>query len=237
MNGYDDAAGDGAPRARARDAARASRGRRPCRPPRVCRCRPTSTWKGFASRATTPPTDQETPVDTVAVGADYFAVVGVPIVAGRAFTQDDIAQQRRVAIVNETLARQYWPDGNAVGQQILHRQRRVDAVGNRRRRARPQGAIGRRGPARRISTCPTPRANRSASWSGPPRRRRRRCRCCARRSGRSSPTSCSPKTCRPRKSRRRRLRRRGSAPWCSARSACSRWASPRSVCTASSPIR
>jgi predicted permease len=62
------------------------------------------------------PTDQETPVDSVAVGADYFAVVGVPIVAGRAFTQDDINQGRRVAIVNQRLARQYWRDGNAVGQ-------------------------------------------------------------------------------------------------------------------------
>ena len=62
------------------------------------------------------PTDQETPIDSVAIGADYFAVVGVPIVAGRAFTQDDISQGRRVAIVNERLARQYWQDGNAVGQ-------------------------------------------------------------------------------------------------------------------------
>src|SRR6266545_2689225 len=64
------------------------------------------------------PTEQETPVDTVQVGADYFTTVGVPIVAGRAFTPDDIAQARKVAIVNETLARQYWPDGTAVGRQI-----------------------------------------------------------------------------------------------------------------------
>jgi predicted permease len=54
-------------------------------------------------------------VDTVTVGADYFAAVGVPIVTGRAFTQDDLTQNRRVAIVNETLARQYWPDG-AIGR-------------------------------------------------------------------------------------------------------------------------
>jgi putative ABC transport system permease protein len=62
--------------------------------------------------------EQETPVDSVLVGDDYFTAVGVPIVAGRAFTRDDVAQGRHVAIVNETLARQYWPNGNAVGQQI-----------------------------------------------------------------------------------------------------------------------
>ena len=62
--------------------------------------------------------EQETPVDTVAVGADYFRTVGVPIVAGRAFTADDTAQKRQVLIVNETMARQYWPHGQALGQRV-----------------------------------------------------------------------------------------------------------------------
>ena len=64
--------------------------------------------------------DEDTPVDTVAVGADYFAAAGSPIVSGRAFTEDDIANERNVVIVNETLARQYWPDGSAVGR-LLYR--------------------------------------------------------------------------------------------------------------------
>ncbi len=62
--------------------------------------------------------EQDTPIDTVAVGPDYFTTVNVPIVAGRAFTRDDTAQNRRVLIINETFARQYWPDGNALGQRI-----------------------------------------------------------------------------------------------------------------------
>ena len=78
---------------------------------RGCRSRRTSTWTASGCPGTIAADDDETTVDTVAVGADYFAVVGVPIVAGRAFTDDDVAQQRRVAIVNETMARQYWPDG------------------------------------------------------------------------------------------------------------------------------
>ena len=64
------------------------------------------------------PQDEGTLIDTVTVGADYFAVVGVPILYGRGFTDDDVRQERRVAIVNETMARQYWPEGSAVGRLI-----------------------------------------------------------------------------------------------------------------------
>ncbi len=64
------------------------------------------------------PADDATPIDSVSIGADYFRVVGVPLVAGRAFTADDIDQQRRVVIVNETMATRYWPDGSALGRQI-----------------------------------------------------------------------------------------------------------------------
>jgi predicted permease len=64
------------------------------------------------------PKDEGTLIDTVSVGTEYFTVVGVPIVYGRAFTQDDMRQPRRMAIVNETMARQYWPQGSAVGQLI-----------------------------------------------------------------------------------------------------------------------
>jgi predicted permease len=62
--------------------------------------------------------DQPTPVDAVAVGADYFHTVGVPIVEGRGFSPDEARQSRPVAIVNETLARRYWPDGSAIGGRI-----------------------------------------------------------------------------------------------------------------------
>ena len=62
--------------------------------------------------------EDETPTDTVQVGVDYFPVVGVPIVAGRAFTEDEVTNRRRVAVINETMAKQYWPDGSAVGRVI-----------------------------------------------------------------------------------------------------------------------
>ncbi len=62
--------------------------------------------------------DDETIVDTVSVGSEYFATIGVPVVAGRAFSPSDVADGRRVAIVNETMARRFWPGGNAVGGRV-----------------------------------------------------------------------------------------------------------------------
>jgi predicted permease len=62
--------------------------------------------------------DLPTPIDTVWVGTDYFRTVGVPIVHGRDFSEDEVRHARHVAIVNETLAQRYWPDGSAIGRRI-----------------------------------------------------------------------------------------------------------------------
>ena len=64
------------------------------------------------------PDDDPILVDNVSVGVDYFKVVGVPIVQGRAFTEDEVDNGRPVVIINQTLARQYWPDGNAIGSRL-----------------------------------------------------------------------------------------------------------------------
>jgi len=63
--------------------------------------------------------DDGTSVDTVSIGADYFAVMGIPLVEGRAFTEDEAANDRPVIIVNETFARTYWPGQSAVGR-VVH---------------------------------------------------------------------------------------------------------------------
>jgi putative ABC transport system permease protein len=62
--------------------------------------------------------DQPTPVDAVWIGTDYFRTAGVPLVQGRDFSEDEVRRSRAVAIVNETLARRYWPDGSAIGRRI-----------------------------------------------------------------------------------------------------------------------
>jgi predicted permease len=79
---------------------------------------PDITMEGIRVPGHHAPTDAPTPIDGANVGADYFTVVGVPIVAGRAFSREEEAEGRRVTVVNETLARQYWPGQSAVGQRI-----------------------------------------------------------------------------------------------------------------------
>jgi predicted permease len=53
-----------------------------------------------------------------AVDAAYFNTMNVEIKRGRAFTDDDRAGSRHVAIVNQQFAKTYWPDQNAIGKRI-----------------------------------------------------------------------------------------------------------------------
>lgn len=53
------------------------------------------------------------------VSSEYFEVLGIPIVRGRAFTAAESAGQLPVVIVNEHLARTLWPNADAVGQTLL----------------------------------------------------------------------------------------------------------------------
>jgi predicted permease len=51
------------------------------------------------------------------VGPDYFATLGIPIVAGRAFTAQDV-RPNKCAVINESFARQYFPGRNPIGQRF-----------------------------------------------------------------------------------------------------------------------
>lgn len=53
-----------------------------------------------------------------AVSPDYFRAMGIPFKMGRDFTDADSADAPRVAIVNETLARQLWPSEYPIGKKL-----------------------------------------------------------------------------------------------------------------------
>ena len=53
-----------------------------------------------------------------AVDAGYFSTMNVEIQRGRAFTGDDRASSRRVAIVNQQFAKTYWPGQDPIGKRI-----------------------------------------------------------------------------------------------------------------------
>src|SRR5262249_28884305 len=52
------------------------------------------------------------------VGLRFFETLGIPLVAGRDFTERDGENARQVVIVNETMARRFWPNQNAVGKRF-----------------------------------------------------------------------------------------------------------------------
>jgi predicted permease len=52
------------------------------------------------------------------VSPDYPAVFAIPILRGRAFTEHDDGSSARVALVNDRLARAYWPGQDAIGKRI-----------------------------------------------------------------------------------------------------------------------
>jgi putative ABC transport system permease protein len=49
---------------------------------------------------------------------DYFRTMGIPLIRGRGFTDQDKAGAPPVVIVNETLARKHWPNQDAIGKRI-----------------------------------------------------------------------------------------------------------------------
>src|SRR5215469_5711542 len=52
------------------------------------------------------------------ISGDYFRVMGIPLLDGRAFTEDDRSNSPLVVIVNETMAKHCWPGQQAVGQRM-----------------------------------------------------------------------------------------------------------------------
>jgi len=53
-----------------------------------------------------------------AVSSEFFETLGIPLVSGRAFTPAEIRSGARLAIVNESLARQFWPGEPALGKRL-----------------------------------------------------------------------------------------------------------------------
>jgi hypothetical protein len=66
-----------------------------------------------------PPHGDSWDTDVNVVSPGYFATLQIPLVTGRDFNENDIDVAARVAIINETMARQFWPGRNPVGQRFI----------------------------------------------------------------------------------------------------------------------
>jgi putative ABC transport system permease protein len=52
------------------------------------------------------------------VSPDYFRTVGMPLLQGRPFTEADDHNAPRVLIINQTMARRFWPNENPIGRRV-----------------------------------------------------------------------------------------------------------------------
>ncbi len=64
---------------------------------------------------------------------DYFRALGLQLRRGRSFTERDDLNGQRVTIINETMARQYWPGENPIGKRV--------AIEFETMRFRPDGSL------------------------------------------------------------------------------------------------
>jgi predicted permease len=52
------------------------------------------------------------------VSPGYFETLKIPIVRGRSFSTQDLAQEARVAVISESLAKRYWPGVDPIGKRF-----------------------------------------------------------------------------------------------------------------------
>jgi predicted permease len=52
------------------------------------------------------------------VGPGFFDVMGIPLLAGRTLTEQDAVEKRPVVVISTKVARQFFPDGNPLGQHL-----------------------------------------------------------------------------------------------------------------------
>ena len=73
-----------------------------------------------------PPLDQRPVALLRSATSAYFRAMGIPLLAGRGLAESDTSQAPPVIVVNQTLARRFWPAGNPIGGRLV-----VDALNGR----------------------------------------------------------------------------------------------------------
>jgi putative ABC transport system permease protein len=52
------------------------------------------------------------------IDSNYFSVLHIPMAEGRLWERPEILRGAHLAVINQTMAHQFWPNGNAIGQQL-----------------------------------------------------------------------------------------------------------------------
>jgi predicted permease len=65
-----------------------------------------------------PAAEEDMRLNYETVGPRYFQTMRIPLIYGRDFEERDRENAHRVVIINETMARRYWPNDDALGKRI-----------------------------------------------------------------------------------------------------------------------
>ena len=110
-----------------------------------------------------PPSDAIPIALYTTVSDDYFRTLGIPLREGRAFGPQDLPDGPPTLIINESLARRFWPNETAVGKRVRLDQRPETLV------VTIVGVVGneRNDPARPDPEITMYMSNRTNPWNGP----------------------------------------------------------------------
>ena len=64
------------------------------------------------------PSLEQEQVRTNLVGSEYFSLLRIKLLAGRLWDSPEIMRAARLAVINQSMAKQYWPEGDAIGKQV-----------------------------------------------------------------------------------------------------------------------
>jgi predicted permease len=85
---------------------------------------------GMSTNATPPSNGNDTRIEILGNGGEkpearlnfvspeYFPLLRIPLSQGRIWDHAETMRGAALAVINQTMARQYWPSGNAIGQQV-----------------------------------------------------------------------------------------------------------------------
>jgi predicted permease len=76
-----------------------------------------------------PPGEDSIPVQVAYAAPGFFTTMGIPIFSGREFLPEDIHPDPSAVVINQAMAKRFWPDRNPVGQHFKDGKETVEIVG------------------------------------------------------------------------------------------------------------
>ncbi len=76
-----------------------------------------------------PPGEAPPTIAVNPVSPDYFNTMGIAVLEGRPFLESDTAEARAVAVINQTMARELWPNQDPIGRRFKTGSKSIEVVG------------------------------------------------------------------------------------------------------------